>query len=400
MKYHLTAFLALGITASAGAADISNLKAGQLAQAGIDAAEKSLTISGSMNAADFSYILDNLGSLESLNIAGVTITEYAGEALPYTGATSSPANALPDYALTGLTKLSSVTLPTNLKIIGKGSLSGSGITELNVPATVTSIGSYAAMRCESLQSVSIPESVTEIGARAFAYCPKLSTVSIAASLEIVPEGLFEACGGLTNVSLSALTECSEIGPWAFAECNGVTTLVLPAGLTELTQGALYGANKISALILPEGMNYLGDNAMGLMTGLQSINVVDVATVPELGNDVWVSVDQPKVMLITPDGREQEYRDAPQWQNFNIMSQSSTRTIPSTVGTDSMVVGVRDGVLHISAGGKELGNVAIFNASGRRMLSTKAKNNVDITVGGWPSGVYLVVSEIGAAKIAF
>ena len=400
MKYLLTATMALGIAVAAGATDISNLQAGKLAEAGIDAKEKTLTISGTMNAADFSYILDNLGSLESLDMAAVTIVEYSGDALPYTGVTSSPANTLPDYALTGLTKLTTVTLPATLKAIGKGALSGSGITSLTIPASVTSIAPYAAMRCESLQSVNIPESVTEIGARAFAYCPELTTVSIAASVNEIPEGLFEACGGLKTISLAALAQCTEIGPWAFAECNGVQTLVLPASLSELTQGALYAANSIATLVLPEGMTYLGDNAMGNMTGLKSINVAEVASVPELGNDVWVNVDKPNVTLIAPDGREQEYRDSPQWQDFNITSQSSTRTMPSTVESDNMTVSFSDGVLHISAGSKNLGNIAIFNAAGRRMLSTHAKSRIDITVGGWPAGVYLIVSELGAAKIAF
>lgn len=391
--------MALGIAIASGATDIKNLQAGKLTDAGIDPAEKTLTVSGSMNAADFNYILDNLANLESLNLANVTIAEYAGEALPYTGMTSSPANTLPDYALTGLTKLTSITLPKSLKAIGKGALSGSGITSLSVPESVTSIAPYAAMRCESLQSVIIPESVTKIGARAFAYCPKLTTVKLSASVNEIPEGLFEACGGLKSVNLTALTNCSEIGPWAFAECNGTQTLVLPASLTEIAQGALYAAKSISALILPEGVTYLGDNAMGNMTGLKNINVAEVATVPELGNDVWVNVDQPNVTLVTPDGRDQEYRDSPQWQNFNITSQSSTQTIHSTIGSETISVKLSDGILHISAGGKKLGNIAVFNAAGRRLVSITAGDNADISLSGWPSGVYLVVSELGATKIA-
>lgn len=398
-KYHLlTTLLALSASA-AGATVIKDLQAGKLSAAGIDAAEKTLTISGSMNAADFNYILDNLGSLESLNLNDVTIAEYAGNALPYTGLTTSPANTLPDYALTGLTKLTSITLPASLKAIGKGALSGSGITSLTIPASVTSIAPYAAMRCESLEAVNIPESVAHIGTRAFAYCSKLTSVNISASVELIPEGLFEACGGLKSVSLSALANCTEIGPWALAECNRMETLVLPGKLAEIAQGGLYAANGISALVLPEGMTYLGDNAMGAMTGLKNINAVEVAAVPELGNDVWVNVDQSKVMLVTTEGRDQEYRNAAQWQNFNITTYSSTQTIQSTIGSDSMMIKVSDGVLHISTNGKSLGNVAIFNAAGQRVMATRAGSGVDITLGGWPSGVYLVISELGAAKIA-
>ncbi|MDE6222784.1 MAG: leucine-rich repeat domain-containing protein [Muribaculaceae bacterium] len=402
-KHLFSAALVVALAASADATDIKNLQAGTLANAGIDSTETALTISGRMNAADFSYILDNLNDLQSLDLTNVTIDAYSGEALPYTGLTSSPANTLPDYALTGLTRLKTIALPSSLQAIGKGALSGSGITSLTVPAGVETIGDYAAMRCESLSQITVDSKVKELGNRAFAYCPKLTTVNISATSASLPEGLFEACTSLSEVDLSSLVDCREIGEWAFAECNGLQTLMLPALTTEIESGALYGVNKVTTLTLPESVDYIGNNAMGAMSALQTLMVTDIPAVPQLGENVWASVDQNKVTLVTPDDLVDSYSEAPQWKNFSIMSETdfndSTHIAGITVKAHSMKVTCSDNVIRISGGDGKLGKIAIFNAAGHRMVSAKANESITITVGGWPSGVYLVVSDLGAAKIS-
>lgn len=394
----------MAFVTAANSADIKDLQAGKLADAGIDKAETALTISGQMNAADFSYILDNLNDLATLDLTNVTIVAYNGDALPYTGLKSSPANTLPDYALTGLTHLKTIVLPASLKAIGKGSLSGTGITSLSVPAGVETIGAYAAMRCESLQQVSVDKDVKEFGTRAFAYCPKLTTLDISAASATLSEGLFEACGALTEVDLSSLVDCREIGQWAFAECNGIQTLVLPALITEIESGALYGTNKITKLNLPENVDYIGDNAMGAMTSLETLKVTDIPAIPDLGENVWASIDQQKVTLVTPDDMVDSYSEAPQWKNFNIISKTdyndSTRIVGVSVAAHAMKVSYSDNTIHVSTDEGKLGKVAVFNAAGHRMMSANANSSLNITVGGWPSGVYLVVSDLGATKIAF
>ncbi len=389
------------IAASANAIEIRNLQAGTLANTGLDPAEKELSISGEMNAADFHYILDNLPNLESLNLLEVAITPYNGRALPYTGLSASPANALPDYALTGMTKLKSIVLPRSLKSIGKGSLSGSGIETLDIPSGVESVGDYAAMRCESLQTLKI-SGVSSLGTRAFANCPKLTTVEISASIESLPEGAFEACGGLKDIDLSALADCRNSGEWAVAECNGKETLVLPPSTVELAAGSLYAASKLSILTLPAEVGMIDDHAMGAMSGLQTLVVKDVESIPELGNKVWANVDQSKVTLVAPRDQVENYRNIDQWKEFNILSEDDWDSSIDEVNSPSvaekvMHVSYADGNIVIRSDAQPLGKVAIFNSAGIRMIGIEAGQNVSINVSAWPKGVYLVVTSVGAAK---
>ncbi len=403
-KNFITLFAALNVVAAASAVDVKGLQAGKLSDMGIEPTETSLTITGEMDATDFHYILDNLPNLQTLNISGVNIVAYNGASLPYTGLKASPANTLPDYALTGMSELTSITLPKSLTAIGKGSLSGCGITSLDIPDKVESVGDYAAMRCESLTNLKV-NGVSSFGTRAFANCPKLATVEIASSATELPEGLFEACIAIKKVDLSALANCTDIGAWSFAECNGIETLVLPPATVELATGSLYGASTITSLALPADVDYIDNQAMASMTGLETLRVNDVAQVPQLGSNVWANVDQSKVTLVTPDDMVDEYSQADQWKNFNILAEkdwhSSTVDITSATSADkAMEVKVSDSQILITSASQPLGTVAVFNSAGMRMVAVESDRNVRINVSGWPNGVYLVVSNLGAEKVAF
>lgn len=401
---HFTLISAIAIAFAANAADVKDLKAGTLKNCGIADNEVTLSVTGQMDASDFFYIFDNLNELKELNISEVEIVAYSGKPLSYTGLSMSPAHTLPDYALTGMTNLSSVVLPNSLKCIGKGSLSGTGLTSLRVPQGVTTIGDYALMRCSELTSIEIPESVASLGERSFAYCPKLETVSIMASLTSIPEGLFEACGGLKDINLEYLTQCTEIGPWALAECNGMETLVLPYNSAVIDDAALYGAAGVKLLKLPETVSYIGNNAMSAMTALNTLNVSDVQAIPELGENVWGRIDKSAVTLVTPNHQVNDYMAAEQWNEFNIIPldewQSSTHNIASEIGSNHVTVKVIGDELIINASESSLGTVSIYNVAGTRVATTMTDSaTAKFNVANWTSGVYLVVTSASVTKVS-
>lgn len=64
------------------------------------------------------------------------------------------------------------------------------ITDLVIPNSVTSIGTYAFINCSSLTSVSIPNGVTSIGDWAFSRCKKLTSVTIPKSVTKIGASAF------------------------------------------------------------------------------------------------------------------------------------------------------------------------------------------------------------------
>ena len=64
---------------------------------------------------------------------------------------------------------------------------------INIPSSVTSIGSRAFFNCSNLAWVAIPTSVTSIGTDAFYCCISLTSISIPNSVTSLGEGAFRRC---------------------------------------------------------------------------------------------------------------------------------------------------------------------------------------------------------------
>ena len=96
------------------------------------------------------------------------------------------------------------------------------ITDLIIPNSVTSIGTYAFYGCRGLTSVTIPNSVTSIRAYAFYGCSGLTSVTIPNSVTSIGTGAFEGCSGLTSVTIG--NSVKSIGGYAFYGCTGLTSI--------------------------------------------------------------------------------------------------------------------------------------------------------------------------------
>ena len=80
-------------------------------------------------------------------------------------------------AFAGCAKLSDISLPASLTSIGSSAFAFcSGLTELTIPEKVTSVGKSAFYTCAKLTSVTLPEGLTSIGDDAFGKCTRLEDV--------------------------------------------------------------------------------------------------------------------------------------------------------------------------------------------------------------------------------
>lgn len=118
---------------------------------------------------------------------------------------------------------------TGLTDIGEYAFSGCfGITSIDIPNTVTSIGAYA-FDNTGLTSVAIPSSVVGIYEYAFSNCPQLSSVdfSNATNLQFIGEGAFY----YSNLETVEIPESVvTIGESAFAYCTNLQLAVIPSSV--------------------------------------------------------------------------------------------------------------------------------------------------------------------------
>lgn len=217
------------------AADLRNLTPGQLGHTiDIDPNVTTLTVSGTINAADLHYIAHRAPSLQTLDLRDATIAPYEGTPLT-TNTTTHPASTLPAYILAGTT-ISSITLPSNLTAIGDGALMGTPIRTLAIPPTVHTIGKAALAACTSLQAITLPASIRTLAPHTLRACTSLRDVTILAPLDTLPEGTLEGCTALTALTLP--DGLRVIGPRALAGTTSLSRLTLPSTLTAIAAEAL------------------------------------------------------------------------------------------------------------------------------------------------------------------
>ena len=129
-------------------------------------------------------------------------------------------------AFSGYTNISDVELPVSLNRIGVGAFSGSSVITVDIPDSVTNIGTSAFTYCRSLTSCTIGSGVTSIGDNAFRGCTSLTNTNLPNSLRTIGASAFTNCTSLTNVTIPS--GVTNIGYEAFNDCTGLIRINVDA----------------------------------------------------------------------------------------------------------------------------------------------------------------------------
>ena len=116
------------------------------------------------------------------------------------------------------------TLEQNVEFVEGANFAGSGnasgllraISKINIPNSITSIGTYAFCNCPNLTSITISDSVTTIGNYAFAGCTSLESVTIPNRVTTIGNYTFASCNRLASITIP--DSVTTIGDYAFSDC--------------------------------------------------------------------------------------------------------------------------------------------------------------------------------------
>ena len=150
-------------------------------------------------------------------------------------------NTLTAIAFSGCSSLTEINLPASLTSIGEYAFSGCfSLTEINLPDNLTSIGGYAFYDCSSLTEIHLPASLTSIGEYAFSGCSSLTEINLPANLTLIRVGAFYYCSSLTEINLPA--SLTSIGEYAFSGCSSLTKVtchaLVPPKLNGFSDGTI------------------------------------------------------------------------------------------------------------------------------------------------------------------
>lgn len=222
---------------------------------------------------------------------------------------------------------------------------GTNITALNIPSTVSANGNtytVTAIGPTPYQSpivrnnqlstngctLTIPSSVTTIGNNAFQLCSGLTgTLTLPSGLTSIGYNAFYNCSGFTG-SLTIPNGVTSIGNLAFHQCTGFTgDLVIPNSVTDLGRMSFYYCTGFDGdLTLSTNITVIDDSTFEKCGFTGSLTIPDSIT--RIGNNAFSNCSGLTGSLTIPDSVTTIGTNA-----FNHCSSlSGNLTIPNTVTT--------------------------------------------------------------------
>ena len=165
--------------------------------------------------------------------------------------------------------ITSVTLPSTLRILGDWCFANLPISSITLPDALEKMGNGTFSGCSKLRRITIPANVKDLGERTFAetglvrvnynaidapypyinyewgstgypyvFPESVTRVIIGEGVKHIPAGLFRHCKNLTRVQMASTVE--SIGTYAFSGCTSLETIDLPSSLKEIGSSAFNG----------------------------------------------------------------------------------------------------------------------------------------------------------------
>ena len=187
-----------------------------------------------------------------------------------------------------LSYIETVIISDGVTSIGNYAFSGcTSLTEVTIPGSVTRIGAWAFEGCTSLAEVTIPESVTEIGAFAFSGCTSLTEVIIPEGVTVIDGGTFSKCTSLAEVTIPG--SVTEIESFAFEGCTSLAEVTIPENLTNIGLDAFRGCTSLVEVTIPESVTKMDVGAFYGCSNLKTLNY-NAADCNDFSEVSWTAIE--------------------------------------------------------------------------------------------------------------
>ena len=252
----------------------------------VSAAEPTIVDSGNCgkDGSNVTWTLDSAGLLTISGEGEMAEYTYTNDSLSKKYITSAPwgnrvksvsiqdgVTSIGSWAFLRCTDMTSVMIPDSVTSIGNSAFSScAGLTSVTIPNNVTSIGTAAFDECTGLKTVTIPDSVTIIKNGTFAHCTGLTSVTIGRNVTSIGQSAFLNCTGLASVTIGS--NVTSIGDYAFSYCTGLTSVTIPDSVTSIGDRAFYNCTGLTSVTIPDSVTSIGDEAFYGCTGLTSVTI--------------------------------------------------------------------------------------------------------------------------------
>jgi len=249
------------------------------------------------------YTLNDAKTAYSVSAGTVTsgdvVIPSTHEGLPVTEVLSS--------GFRDLTGITSVQLPSSIVTIGSLAFSGCAFTQITIPSSVTTIGNYA-FQASGLTSIDLA-SVTTLESAVFESCSSLKTAD-AGSVTSMGGACFAFCTTLDSVTLS--DNLTTIQNYSFAGCESLQSIELPDNLTTINL-YVFESSGLTSVTIPAGVTKIGSEAFTYCNSLTSVTVL-ATTPPTIDDSTFTEV---YATFYVPSSVVDVYKAADYWESLTI-----------------------------------------------------------------------------------
>ena len=150
--------------------------------------------------------------------------------------------------------------------LGGNCFSGSGLTSITIPSSVTSLGEACFSLCSGLTSITIPSSVTSLGDLCFFGCSSLTSITIPSSVTSLGTACFSACVSLTSITIPSSVTSLD----CFSGCSGLLSITIPSSVTLLGGACFSGCSSLTSITIPSSVTSMGYDCFRNCQNLETV----------------------------------------------------------------------------------------------------------------------------------
>ncbi len=190
---------------------------------------------------------------------------------------------------------------TSLGNGANGVLANGDVTHITIPNTVTSVGEFA-FASSGLTGVTFGSGLTNIGPYAFEDCNGLTGLTLPDSLIAIDAGGFRGCAGLAGIAIPG--NLATIGSYAFSACGKLTTATIADGVAGIGDYAFQG-DSLAAVTIPATVTNIGQAPFNGCSLLKTISVDSANLFYSSSNGVLFDAGQ-TTLIEFPQGQGADY----------------------------------------------------------------------------------------------
>ena len=193
--------------------------------------------------------------------------------------------AVADNAFARASKLTGLTLPETVEVIGERALAFTGLTSFQMPNSVKTLGKSAMTSCSALAELTISKQLTEIPESAF-WGTAIKTLVVPEGVKTIGVKAFNSCPSLLTVQLPASLETIQDSAFWSNEALREVTIAPDSKLKTIEQSAFAFDAALKSINLPDTMQVIGDKAFSHCTVLKEIGLTKNNQLTTLGENAF------------------------------------------------------------------------------------------------------------------